>query len=109
MWSAFGGTYDFAYLVEILSGSQPQSQTLHEFMVWARELLDDRMFIVKYKSQHFGHVDICISALRRMAFRLDTPILNSEPPCLAGSVSHTACCVYMVIQRHFTDPVCGMG
>ncbi|KAF8666005.1 hypothetical protein HU200_054094 [Digitaria exilis] len=102
-WVAFGGAYDFAYLVKMLSGSQPLPETLHEFMVWTRNLLGGRLFDAKYMAEHSGRADLCIGGLRRMASRLGTPVLDQEPPCLAGPKSHTTCRVYTAIRRHFTD------
>lgn len=108
-WTAFGGAYDFAYLVKMLSGSQPLPETLQEFMVWARDLLGRQLFDAKYIAEHSGRADLCNGGLRRMASRLGTPVLDQEPPCLAGPKSHTACRVYTAIRRHFTDQVRGVG
>ena len=38
-WVAFGGTYDFTYMVKILTGGRPLPETWHEF-IWRRQKAD---------------------------------------------------------------------
>ena len=35
----FGGTYDFAYMVTVLTGGRPLPETWHEF-IWRRQKAD---------------------------------------------------------------------
>ncbi|RLM69405.1 hypothetical protein C2845_PM17G13920 [Panicum miliaceum] len=102
-WAAFGGAYDFAYMVKMLSGGQPLPGTWHEFMAQAKALLGGRVFDGKYMAEHSGRPDLCGGGLRRVAARLGVPLPNLAPPCLAGPKSHTACGIYIAMRRHFWD------
>ncbi|XP_034570048.1 probable CCR4-associated factor 1 homolog 11 [Setaria viridis] len=102
-WAAFGGAYDFAYMIKMLSGGQPLPGTWQEFMARARDLLGGGMFDAKYMAEHSGRADLIGGGLRRVAVRLGAPLLFPEPPCLAGPKSHTACHVYTAMRRHFRD------
>ncbi|XP_025791243.1 probable CCR4-associated factor 1 homolog 11 [Panicum hallii] len=102
-WAAFGGAYDFAYMVKMLSGGQPLPGTWHEFIAQARALLGGRVFDGKYMAEHSGRPDLCRGGLRSVAARLGVPLPNPAPPCLAGPKSHTACGIYTAMRRHFRD------
>jgi CCR4-NOT transcription complex subunit 7/8 len=102
-WVAFGGAYDFAYMVKMLSGGLPLPGTWQEFMARARDLLGGGMFDAKYMAEHSGRADLIGGGQRRVAGRLGAPVLFPEPPCLAGPKSHSACYVYTAMRRHFRD------
>ncbi|KAF8722611.1 hypothetical protein HU200_022446 [Digitaria exilis] len=103
-WTAFGGAYDFAYVVKMLSGGWPLPETWHEYVAQARELLGGRVFDAKYMAEHCEREDLCCGGgLRRVAERLcvQRPDLEETPACycLAGRKSHIACGVYMAMRR----------
>ncbi|XP_039798073.1 putative CCR4-associated factor 1 homolog 3 [Panicum virgatum] len=101
-WAAFGGAYDFAYLVKMLAGGRPLPGTWHEFVAQARALLGGRLFDAKYMAEHCECADLC-GGLRRVAARLSVQRRDSpEPPppaCLAGGKSHSACRIYTAMRR----------
>ena len=100
-WAAFGGAYDFAYLVKMLAGGRPLPGTWHEFVAQARALLGGRLFDAKYMAEHCERADLC-GGLRRLAASLSVQRTNSpEPPaaCLAGRKSHSACRIYTAMRR----------
>jgi len=101
-WAAFGGAYDFAYLVKMLAGGRPLPGTWHAFATQARALLGGRLFDAKYMAEHCERADLC-GGLRRLAASLSVQRTNSpEPPaaCLAGRKSHSACRIYTAMRRH---------
>ncbi|KAG2627719.1 hypothetical protein PVAP13_3KG262075 [Panicum virgatum] len=100
-WAAFGGAYDFAYLVKMLAGGRPLPGTWHAFAAQARALLGGRLFDAKYMAEHCERADLC-GGLRRVAASLSVQRTNSpEPPaaCLAGQKSHSACRIYTAMRR----------
>ncbi|CAL4979146.1 unnamed protein product [Urochloa decumbens] len=114
-WAAYGGAYDYAYMVKMLSGGQPLPGTWHEFMARARELLgSDGMFDAKYMAEHSGHADDLFGAggggggLRRVAAQLGESPLVPEPPFLAGPKCRAACRVYTAMRRHFRELYLGL-
>ncbi|CAN6381908.1 unnamed protein product [Urochloa humidicola] len=112
MWAAYGGAYDFAYVVKMLSGGRPLPGTWHEFMARARELLGGGMFDAKYMAEHSGlFTDLFAGGgggLRRVAARLGEPPLVPEPPFLAGPKCRAACRVYTAMRRHYRELYVGM-
>jgi len=100
-WAAFGGAYDFAYLVKMLAGGRPLPGTWHAFATQARALLGGRLFDTKYMAEHCERADLC-GGLRRLAASLSVQRTNSpELPaaCLAGRKSHSACRIYTAMRR----------
>ncbi|KAG2558959.1 hypothetical protein PVAP13_8NG320000 [Panicum virgatum] len=108
-WAAFGGAYDFAYMVKMLSGGQPLPGTWHDFMAQTKALLGGRLFDGKYMAEHSGRPDLCGGGLRRVAARLGAPMPNPAAPCLAGPKSYIACGIYTAMRRHFRDQDHGVG
>ncbi|CAL4979143.1 unnamed protein product [Urochloa decumbens] len=107
-WAAYGGAYDFAYMVKMLSGGRPLPETWHEFMARARELLGvGGMFDAKYMAEHSGL--LATGGLRRVAARLSgQPTLVPKPPFLAGPKSRVACRVYTAMRKHFRELYLGL-
>ncbi|XP_062182171.1 probable CCR4-associated factor 1 homolog 11 [Phragmites australis] len=97
-WAAFGGAYDFGYLVKMLTGGRQLPETREEFIVQARELLGGRVFDAKYMAEHCGRADLRGYGLKRVAASLGVP-QHFPPPCLAGPKSHVACRIYTVMRR----------
>jgi len=58
-WAAFGGAYDFAYLVKMLAGGRPLPGTWHAFATQVRALLGGRLFDAKYMAEHCERADLC--------------------------------------------------
>ncbi|RLM97842.1 hypothetical protein C2845_PM06G22420 [Panicum miliaceum] len=84
-WAAFGGAYEFAYVVKMIAGGRPLPGTWHEFAAQATALLGGRLFDAK-----------------RVAASLSVHRRNSpEPPParLAGRKSHSACRIYKAMRR----------
>ncbi|CAO2146443.1 unnamed protein product [Urochloa humidicola] len=107
-WVAYGGAYDYAYMVKMLSGGRPLPRTWHEFMARAREVLGGGgMFDAKYMAEHSGLL-ASGGGLRAMATRLGETTLIPEPPFLAGPKSRAARWVYMAMRRHFRELYVGL-
>ncbi|KAG0530771.1 hypothetical protein BDA96_05G215500 [Sorghum bicolor] len=98
MWVAFGGAFDFAHMVKMLSGGQPLPETRGEFLARARDLLHGMVFDAKYMAEHCGRAELCAGGLRTVASILGVPQLIPVPPSLAGPKSHTACCIFNVMR-----------
>ncbi|CAO2142567.1 unnamed protein product [Urochloa humidicola] len=108
-WAAYGGAYDFAYMVKMLSGGRPLPGTWHEFMARARELLGrGGMFDAKYMAEHSGLI-AGGGGLRGVAAWLgvETPLVP-EPPFLAGPKCRAACRVYTAMRRYFRELYLGL-
>ncbi|CAN6237917.1 unnamed protein product [Urochloa humidicola] len=99
-WVAFGGAYDMAYLVKMLSGGQPLPETREGFVAKVKELLGGRVFDAKYMAEHCGRGDLRGVGLRSVAANLGVPRPIVEPPCLAGPKSLTACRIHTVLRMH---------
>jgi CCR4-NOT transcription complex subunit 7/8 len=98
-WVAFGGAYDFAYMVKMLAGGRPLPATWHEFVAQAKALLGGgRVFDAKYMAEHCERVDLC-GGLRRVAASLGVRRNVSRLPYLAAQKSHTACLIYTAMRR----------
>ena len=98
MWVVFGGAFDFAHMVKMLSVGQPLPKTHGEFMARARHLLHGLAFDAKYMGKHSGRAELCAGGLRTMAAILGMPQLILVSPSLAGPKSHTACCIFNVMR-----------
>ncbi|OEL19912.1 putative CCR4-associated factor 1-like protein 9 [Dichanthelium oligosanthes] len=97
-WAAFGGAYDFAYVVKMLAGGRTLPETWHEFAPLARALLGGRVFDAKYMAEHCERADLCRGGgLSRVAAILDVQPNNFQ--CLAGRKSHRACRVFTAMRR----------
>ncbi|GJM90949.1 hypothetical protein PR202_ga07276 [Eleusine coracana subsp. coracana] len=103
-WAAFGGAYDFAYLVKTLGGGQPLPETREEFLYQVREMLGGRVFDAKYLAESCGRGDLRGVGLRGVATNLGVPRHTPEPPCLAGPKSLTACRILTSIRRQGLYP-----
>jgi len=98
MWVVFGGAFDFAHMVKMLSVGQPLPKTHGEFMARARHLLHGLAFDAKYMGKHSGRAELCAGGLRTMAAILGMPQLILVSPSLAGPKSHTAFCIFNVMR-----------
>ncbi|CAO2149928.1 unnamed protein product [Urochloa humidicola] len=109
-WAAYGGAFDFAYMVKMLSGGRPLPGTWHEFMARARDLLGGGgMFDAKYMAEHSGLLAGSGGGLRGVAARLGGEMsLVPEPPFLAGPKCRAACRVYRAMRRHFRELYAGL-
>jgi CCR4-NOT transcription complex subunit 7/8 len=97
-WVAFGGAFDFAYMVKMLSGGQPLPDTPEELVARARYLLRGSVFDAKCMAEHCGRPELCGAGLRTVAAVLGVPQLHPAPPRLAGPKSHAACRIYSVMR-----------
>ncbi|PWZ40856.1 putative CCR4-associated factor 1 9 [Zea mays] len=99
-WAAFGGAYDFAYMLKILTGGQPLPETWHEFMAQTHALLGGgRVFDAKYMAEHCERTDLGGLGLRRMAATLGMRCDFPELPFLAGRKSYIACFICTIMRR----------
>ncbi|KAL6877525.1 hypothetical protein ACP4OV_012740 [Aristida adscensionis] len=102
-WAAFGGAYDFGYLLKMLTGGQPLPETRQEFVEQVRAHLGGRVFDAKYMAEHCGRADLCGVGLKRVADSLGVQRHFPEPPCLAGPKSLTASRIHTAIRRRVGD------
>lgn len=103
-WAAFGGAYDFGYLVKMLGDGQPLPETREEFAFRVRELLGGRVFDAKHLAENCGRGDLRGVGLKGVAANLGVPRHFPEPPCLAGPKSLTACRIFTAIRRQGLYP-----
>ncbi|KAF8643523.1 hypothetical protein HU200_013343 [Digitaria exilis] len=99
-WVAFGGAYDMAYLVKMLSNFQPLPETREDFIAQVRTLLGGRVFDAKYMAENCGRGDLRGVGLRNVAVNLGVPKPIVEQPCLAGPKSLTACRIHTIMRMH---------
>jgi CCR4-NOT transcription complex subunit 7/8 len=99
-WVTFGGAYDLAYLVKMLSDGQPLPETRKEFMDRVRALLGVRVFDAKYMAENCGRADLRGVGLRAVAANLGMPRPIVEPSFLAGPKSLTACRIHTIMRMH---------
>ncbi|ONM27288.1 putative CCR4-associated factor 1 11 [Zea mays] len=98
-WVAFGGAFDFAFMVKMLSGGQPLPENPQDMVARASDLLRGPVFDAKYMAEHCGRPELCVGGLRTVAAILGVPQLDPAPPSLAGPKSHTACRIYYNVMR----------
>lgn len=101
-WVAFGGAYDLAYLVKMLSGGQPLPETREGFVARVRELLGGRVFDAKFMAENCGRADLRGVGLRSVAANLGAamPAADMQQPWLAGTKSVTAYRIHTILRLH---------
>lgn len=99
-WVAFGGAYDLAYLVKMLSNGQPLPETRQQFMDLVKDLLGGRVFDAKYMAENCGRADLRGVGLRTVAANLGMPMPVVDTSFLAGPKSVTACRIHMIMRMH---------
>ncbi|XP_010233555.1 probable CCR4-associated factor 1 homolog 11 [Brachypodium distachyon] len=106
-WVAFGGIYDYGFLLKMLTGGKPLPDTREKFMAALAERVGVRVYDAKYVAACAGVSGGLMKVAKVLAAGAGVPRTIVAPQSerrQAGEKSLLACQVFVAIEQRFFGP-----